>query len=327
MDIKACELMETVQPHWRLAIAGLGYRGHYFWERWRLLNPQRVVAFADDDVSGRQSVGATAIPVVSLAELISHPGDGTAVLVTVPLAQRGTLIADCLSARLSVLVEPPLATTLAEARRLFELAQFRGVAMRVIGLRRSEPDFLAANAAISTGRLGSITAFRWYTAEYAVWAGDAAAAYRRDETLSVAGPPIFDQLAGLTNAIPQTVFACAFPAEDGFSAEITFDDGSTARIELRRTARVAMRTGWMIEGDAGAYHHRRIITTTADGELVDEAVAQSIVSPDPLTELEAMDVLSPMTTKEERRCLMTAGLIEAVPRSIASGGPVRWDGL
>ncbi len=327
MDFKAGELMGTVQQSWRLAIAGLGPRGQFFRERWRLLNPERVVALADDNSQQRQAIGATTIPMVPLAELSHHPGDCTAVLVTVPLSDRGPLIADCLSSGLSVLVEPPLATTLAEARRLLELAHSHGVALRVMGLRRSEPDFLAATAALGTGRIGSLGALRWYTAEYAVWAGDAAAEYRRGETLTVAGPPIFDQLAGLTNAVPRTVWARAFLEEDCFATDITFEDGSTARIELRRMSRVSMRTGWVIEGDTGTYHQRRIITTTADGELVDEAVPLSGENPDPLTELEAMHVLAPLSGEEQRRSLVAAGLIEATQRSIHTGLPVSWDML
>ncbi len=319
--------MGTAQQHWRLAIAGFGHRGQFFQERWRLLNPNRVVALADDDADQRQSIGSPTIPVVPLAELTSLPGDCQAVLVTVPVAERGMLIADCLTARLAVLVEPPIASSLAEARALLTLAESCGVVLRVLGLRRSDPDFVAASTAIGTGRLGTLQALRWYTSEYAVWAGAAAAEYRRGETLAVAAPSIFDQLAGLISAVPRTVWGRVFPQEDGFSAEVTFDDDSLARIELRRVAHIGLRTGWMIEGHTGAYHQRRLITATADGELVDEPVTVSVTPPDPLTDLETFGPFTPMTAAEQQRCLVTAGLLEAVQRSIASGLPVAWNTL
>ncbi len=319
--------MKTPQSRWRLAIAGLGHRGHFFWERWRLLNPSRVVALADDDPLRQRSVGAAAIPLCSLSELARRPGDCTAVLVTVPLSQRGTLVADLLTAGLSVLVEPPIAPSLSEGRQLLALAQAQKVALRVIGLRRSEPDFIAALAAMATGRLGPLAALRWHAAEYAVRAGDPAADYRRGETLAAAGPPIFDQLAGLTAAIPETIWGRAFSAEDGFAADIQFVDGSGSHLELRRTARAALRTGWMIEGITGTYHQRRLITTTIDGELVDEAMPVMLPVNDPLGELESMMDLEPMTEAEQYRSLITAGLLDAVQRSIATNSPVEWKAL
>lgn len=315
--------METSQQDWRLAIAGAGHRGNFYRERWQLLNPGRVVAHAAD----QPKISGSSLPVVSLRDLPARSHGCTAVLVTIPAAERGTLVAECLSARLSVLVEPPLAQTLAEAQSLFELAQSNGVTLRMIGMRRSEPDYLAASAAVNSGRLGSLTALRWYTSEYAVWGGDAATDYRRGESLTAAGPAIFDQLAGLTGAVPLAVTARDFPAEDGFTADIDFDDGTTACIELRRAARVTLRTGWMIEGNHGSYHHRRIITTTADGELVDEAVPLPAPPLDPLAELEAMKVLTPMSGDERRRCLTTTGLMQAARLSIAVGEAVAWKRL
>ncbi len=313
--------MGMSRQSWRLAIAGLNLRGHFFRERWQLLNPGRVVALADDVIN------SSSMPVVRVSELINRPTNCTAVLVALPVWDRGSLIAELLSAGLSVLVEPPIATSRAEALALFELAHARDVALRVVALRRSEPDFHAAASALGTGRLGRLDALRWYAAEYAVWAGSTATQYRRSETLAVAGPPIFDQLAGLTTAEPHSVWAREFPAEDGFATDIAFQDGSTAYIELRRTARVGLRTGWIMEGAAGSYHQRRIITTTADGELVDESVTADNPSIDPLQELEAMDMLAPMSAAERSRSIVTAGLLESVRRSITTNASVAWDAL
>ncbi len=298
--------METSQRSSRLAIAGLSHRGRYFEERWRLLR---------DDAPGLLADGA----------LPAHRE--TVVLLTGPLSERCAWATRLLTAGYPVVVEPPLAPTLAEAQGLLSLAKSRSVALRVIALRRIELDFLAACAALVTGRMGTPIALRWQAAEYAVWAGDGAAEYRHGETLSLSGPPLFDQLAGLTTVIPETIIGHAYPAEDGFAAEIVFADGSEARLELRRTARAALRTGWMIEGATGAYHQRKLITTTADGELVDETVPFEVPGRDPLQELAATSVLEPMSLAEQQRCLIAAGLFEAVQRSVASGKPVFWRDL
>lgn len=90
---------------------------------------------------------------------------------------------------------------------------------------------------------------------------------------------------------------------------------------------MGLRTGWIMEGAAGSYHQRRIITTTADGELVDESVTADNPSIDPLQELEAMDMLAPMSAAERSRSIVTAGLLESVRRSITTNASVAWDAL
>jgi predicted dehydrogenase len=293
--------METTQRGWRLAIVGEGHRRRYFQERWQLLNPARIVTVTDKACN--------------------------AVLIVAPLSTRGALVKEFLAAGLSVVVETPIAATLSETRELFALAESRQVALRMIALRQTESDYQAAQTAIASGRLGTLVSLRWQAAEYAVWAGDAAGEYRRGETLSVGSPPLFDQLTGLVTSTPRTIRGQSYAAEDGFAAEFTFEDGCEVRIELRRTARAGLRTGWIIEGTAGAYHHRKLITTTADGELVDEPVSFTPSDTDPVQELEAMESLLPMSAVEQHRCLQTAGLFEAVQRSIATGQPIEWASL
>ncbi|HET6423959.1 MAG TPA: Gfo/Idh/MocA family oxidoreductase [Planctomycetaceae bacterium] len=297
--------MESPRSHWRLKILGDNHRARFFRERWQLLNPARLL-------SGSSTGSTTGV---------------TAYLVVVPVNQRGTLVADLLTAGHPVIVEPPLTTTLQEALELFALAERHGAALRVIALRRTEPDYLAATMALAPGRIGSPVGIRWYAAEYAVWADAAAADYRRGETFALAAPPLFDQLAGLVTAEPRTVRAVAYPAEDGFAIEVTFTDGCQARLEIRRMARVALRTGWMIEGTTGSYHHGKLITTTADGELVDESITTEAFAIDPVQELETAGTLTSMSAEEQRRGLFSAGLYEAAARSLLTGQPVEWNSL
>lgn len=287
----------TMQSGWRLTIAGDGHRARFYRERWQLLNPARLI----------------------------EDGPAEVVLVTTPVAERGPFIADLLKAGHALIVEPPLAPTIQEARTLLELADRRRLALRVIGLRRMEPDYLAACAALTSGRVGSPVAIRWQAAEYAVWADAAAKDYCRGETFAMAGPPLFDQLAGLVTAAPRTVQARNYPAEDGFAVELSFEDGCQARLEVRRMARAALRTGWMIEGTSGAYHHRKLFTTTADGELVDENVLFEPPALDPIQELEAMTTIAPMTTVEQQRCLWLVQLYEAAALSLQTGEPIEWN--
>lgn len=289
----------TMQSEWRLTIVGDGHRGRFYRERWQLLNPARL----KDDSPAQVA------------------------LITTPVTERGRFIADLLKAGHAVIVEPPLAPTIQEARALLALADSHQLALQVISLRRTESDYLAACAALATGRIGSPVAIRWQAAEYAVWADAAANDYRRGETFSITGPPLFDQLAGLVTAAPRTVQARNYPAEDGFAVELSFEDGCQARLEVRRMARAALRTGWMIEGTTGAYHHRKLFTTTADGELVDETVPFEPPALDPIQELEAMTTIAPMAPAEQERCLWSVRLYEAAMQSLQSGEPVDWNSL
>lgn len=293
--------MEFPQLDWRLKIVGDNHRARFFRERWQLLHPARLIDEASTGV--------------------------TAHLVVVPVDQRGTLVADLLRSGHPVIVEPPLAETMREARELFALSEHSGVPLRIIALRRTEPDYLAATAAFRSERIGTPIGIRWHAAEYAVWADVAAADYRRGETLALVGPPLFDQLGGLVTAGPRTVRATAYPAEDGFAVEVAFTDGCQARLEIRRMARAALRTGWMIEGTTGAYHHGKLITTTADGELVDESVITETLATDSVQELDRTTVLTRMTAAEQQRCLLAVGLYEATARSLSTGQPVDWNSL
>lgn len=288
-----------MHSEWRLAIVGDNHRARFYRERWQLLHPARLV---DDE----------------LAQVV---------LVTTPVVERGAFIADLITAGHAVIVEPPLAPTLQEARTLLQLADNRGVALRVIALRRTETDYLAACAALASDRVGPPVAIRWQAAEYSVWADTAAKEYRRGETFATTGPPLFDQLAGLMTAAPRTIQTRNYPVEDGFAVDITFENGCEARLEVRRMARAALRTGWMIEGTTGAYHHRKLFTTTSDGELVDENVPFETPPLDPIQELDAMLTIAAMTAAEQQRCLWSVRLYEAAARSLQTGAPVEWNSL
>lgn len=289
----------AARTDWRLVIIGDNHRARYFRERWQLVHPARL-----DDRS---------------------PPEVT--FVALPLDQRGTLVEELLAAGKTVLVEPPLAASIMEARALLECAAAHHAVIRVIGVRRTEADYQSASAALASGRIGMPIAIRWLAAEYAVWADTAAATYRRGETFSLTSPALFDQLAGWLTEAPHSVRAVGFPAEDGFAVDITFANGCHARIEVRRMARAMLRTGWMIEGTDGAYHHGKLITTTADGELVDEVVTVTNPIIDSVLELDAMPTVLPMSATEQQRALLCVGLYEAAARSLATGQPVAWDAL
>lgn len=307
----------------RVALLGLDQHGWFHWERWRLRGGVQVVAVADADPFRRRAAEHESAAVLTPEQLVASAGKWDAVVVTFGVAQREHWIWALLETGRPVWVEPPVADTWAETRRLMSHVDHHGGSLHVLSPRRADDDYQTALAALKSGRLGLVISARSISAEYAPWASGSE--YVRGQTLAVCGPPLFDQLAGLIVARPRRIWAHAFPGEDGFSAAIEFADNTWAHLEIRRAVRVAHRTGWMLEGDLGSYHQRRLYTTTTDGEIVDEAVAAPST---PTTELydgllQAAGVAD--AHAERQRALTAAGLFEATQRALTTGESIPWD--
>ncbi|MET0179277.1 MAG: oxidoreductase, partial [Novosphingobium sp.] len=115
--------------------------------------------------------GATVVP--DVAALLAEPGIDL-VVVSSPddlHAEHGLM---ALRAGKHVLVDKPFATTLADARRLADEAEARGLILTVFHNRRWDADFLTLERIIGEGRLGRIVQFesrfdRWRPTPAAVW--------------------------------------------------------------------------------------------------------------------------------------------------------------
>ena len=131
----------------RIGLAGTGHFGRYHALK-VAASPRAVLAGVHDRHEERaRAVGAEAgAPVLDLPALLEACD---AVIVAVPAAAHHAIAAAALGAGKHVLVEKPIAATLAEADELSALAAARGLVLQVGHLER----FSAAHGAVA-GRLG-----------------------------------------------------------------------------------------------------------------------------------------------------------------------------
>jgi len=140
----------------RVAVIGVGYMGRFHAEKVaelaRVDGSVELAAVADRHLDRARTVG-DAHGVLATTELKEALAAAEAAIVAVPTAAHAELVAHALEAGLDVLVEKPIATTLAEAEQLVALAEMRGrvlqvghlewfnAAMRTVAARAARPRF------------------------------------------------------------------------------------------------------------------------------------------------------------------------------------------
>ena len=186
-----------------------------------------------------------------------------------------------LGAAKSIVVESPQSLSLDELEQLARDATSCQQTAAVYGPRRWDADFLQAQAALESGRLGRLLRVRYSVHDYRL----------PDETFprGVArelGWPVLDQLLVLFDSRPRHRFDWRhFPSDadrsDGFVGRFDFADDVSAVIEVQTRSLLSYRSGWMLEGTAGAYRNGRLYTRTPDGEIIDEPLPTHNLSSDP----------------------------------------------
>ncbi|HTP60870.1 MAG TPA: Gfo/Idh/MocA family oxidoreductase [Burkholderiales bacterium] len=132
----------------RVAVLGVGYMGKFHAEKFAALEQAELVAVADASAARGAEVGEAlgCAHVADYRELLPRID---AACVAVPTDRHFEVARACLEAGVHVLVEKPLAPTLAEADALLALAKQKGLVLQVGHLQRFNPAFqaLAADAA------------------------------------------------------------------------------------------------------------------------------------------------------------------------------------
>ena len=137
------------QRRLRLAVVGAGHLGRI---HARLLADQadvELVAVVDPIAAAREQVAAAAHsqPVADYRDLINGSGDACrvdGVIIATPTMHHREVASDFLHAGVAVLVEKPIATTLAEADDLVAIADSRGAILQVGHIERFNPALTAA---------------------------------------------------------------------------------------------------------------------------------------------------------------------------------------
>ena len=131
----------------RCAVIGAGHFGRYHAEKYAALETAELVAVVDIDGEAAARVAGPlgAEPLSDYRDLF---GRVDAVSIAVPTSLHCSVATACLEHGLAVLVEKPIAATVAEAERLIALAAAHGVPLQVGHLERFSPAYFAIAGAV-----------------------------------------------------------------------------------------------------------------------------------------------------------------------------------
>src|SRR4029453_6903980 len=117
----------------RTAVIGVGYLGRFHAQKYAQLALSRLVAVVDADTAAAAKVSAElGVPAVSDYREILDQVDAVSLAVPTPLHH--PIGRALLEHGIHVLVEKPIATTVAEARELIAVARAPGGTLRVVDL-------------------------------------------------------------------------------------------------------------------------------------------------------------------------------------------------
>jgi predicted dehydrogenase len=135
----------------RVAVVGVGRLGRLHAEKYAGLERALLVGIVDRDPARAREV-AGALGVRTFPDHRALAGAVDCASVAVPTRHHAAVTADLLHAGVDVLVEKPLASTVAEGRELVRAAEARGRILQVGHLERFNPALRAAAAVITEPR-------------------------------------------------------------------------------------------------------------------------------------------------------------------------------
>jgi predicted dehydrogenase len=127
----------------RTAVIGVGYLGRFHAQKYTQLEQSRLVAVVDADAAAASKVG-TELGVPAVGDYREILGKVDAVSLAVPTPLHHPIGRALLEQGIHVLVEKPIATTVAEARELIDVARANRCTLQVGHLERFNPAILAA---------------------------------------------------------------------------------------------------------------------------------------------------------------------------------------
>lgn len=310
----------------RWALLGIEPAGRFLLERFRIRPDFPLVCVCVLSADEADAVRSYSLPVTGdYARLLDDP-QISGVIVTAPKPTRGELMQAALAAGKRVLVEGEPGLSVTESLRLMKTA---GDRLGVFQVRRPDHEFLAAKAAINSGRLGQIHTVRHTWCSQALpepqLNGSPIADWQ--ESLQHEGPRLFDELQQLVPGSPVGVSAWSSPPTAGFMARLEYPHGTAAWIDLQRASLCEWATGWMLEGDAGAYRQLRLMTRAGDGEILSEQL-----QPDPDDDVDVLADMKHLLRSSTackaslNRAVQSAAITQAIEAAIQSGHSVRVPG-
>jgi UDP-N-acetylglucosamine 3-dehydrogenase len=141
----------------RVAVVGVGVMGAHHARVYRELADAELVAVVDSDAERAAAVGERleARAYVDYAAMVARERP-EAVSVAVPTNAHGRVAGELLAAGCHVLVEKPIAATIAEARMLVATAASVGRVLRVGHVERFNPAFVELASRAAAGEIGRV---------------------------------------------------------------------------------------------------------------------------------------------------------------------------
>jgi predicted dehydrogenase len=217
----------------KVAVIGAGHMGRYHAEKFAALRGVQLVAVVDADAA-RAAALAGKLDCVSLPSHEEIFGKADAAVIAVPTDRHHALARDCLEHGLHLLIEKPMATTLAEADELIKVAQTKSLVLQVGHVERYNKAFRALAARMERPlyvEAERLAAFKQRGAEV-------------DVVLDLMIHDL-DLACALARAEPSSVSACGFrvltPDIDAANARIEFANGFVANLSASRVSQSAVR--------------------------------------------------------------------------------------
>lgn len=131
----------------RIGVVGTGHLGRYHIQKYRQIPGCRIIGVADVlEQSARQAAEGCACEIFT--DYRKLVGKIDAVSIAVPTALHHEVAAVFLAAGIDVLLEKPIATTLAEADELLALAEAKGLILQIGFVERFNPAIIALSDVI-----------------------------------------------------------------------------------------------------------------------------------------------------------------------------------
>jgi predicted dehydrogenase len=135
----------------RTAVVGVGYLGRFHAQKYAQIAESQLVAVVDANAEALQRV-ATELKVEACADVSQILDRVDAISIAVPTPLHFSIGRAALERGVHVLMEKPIATTVAEARELVELARKNKCVLQVGHLERFNPAVMAAANRLQTPR-------------------------------------------------------------------------------------------------------------------------------------------------------------------------------
>jgi predicted dehydrogenase len=253
----------------KIAVIGAGHMGRYHAEKFAALRGTKLVAVVDAD-GARAAALAEKLGSRPLTDYRETFGKVDAAVIAVPTDRHHAVARECLQQGLHLLIEKPIATTLAEADELIELAAQKHLVLQSGHVERYNNSFRALVKRmqrplfIESERLA---AFKQRGAEV-------------DVVLDLMIHDL-DLACALARAEPSGVSACGFRVLtndiDIANARIEFENGCVANLSASRVSQTVVRKlrvfqpGLYISADLQAGKLRYVRNTKGEIEQTDES--------------------------------------------------------